>query len=139
MSRRSYNSAANYKHYNDQEGHINKYIVRHPLTELLESRKWNNIPLPLKEMFYLICDAQVGQDIHTWERKCLTNERITEQQDKSFKLHRRIKKTKKEITIKLREMAEEGRADRIRITQELNMRLDQNIKAVKKESDEMKE
>ena len=77
MSRHSYNSAANYNHYNDQDAHIAKYIQKHPLMELLESRKWNNIPLPLKEMFYMMSDAMVGQDIHTWERKSLVNERFT--------------------------------------------------------------
>ena len=76
LSRYSYNSAANYNHYNDQDTHIGNYIQKHPLTELLSSRKWNNIPLPLKEMFYMLSDAMVGQDIHTWERKSLVNERF---------------------------------------------------------------
>ena len=89
LSRHSYASAANYNHYNDQEAHIGKYIKKHPLMELLESRKWNNIPLPLKEMFYMLSDAMVGQDIHTWERKSLINERFIKQQSKSLKLHKR--------------------------------------------------
>ena len=60
LSQRSFNSAANYNHYNDQEMHMNKYIAKHPLTELLSTMGWNNIPLQTKEMFHLMCNAMVG-------------------------------------------------------------------------------
>ena len=52
------------------------YIETHPLTSMLNEKSWNNIAVPIREMFYKIVDFMIGQDIHTWERKALINERF---------------------------------------------------------------
>ena len=69
-------SAANYKHFRDQDMHISNYISKHPLTDMIGTQSWNNIPLLLRELLEMLSDAMVAQDIHTWERKCLNNERF---------------------------------------------------------------
>ena len=72
----SFASAANFKAEANQGSNINGYIKKHPLTEHMTNQSWNNIPLPTREMFNLIADALIGQDIHIWERKSLINERF---------------------------------------------------------------
>ena len=49
-------------------------------------------------MFELICDALIGQDIHTWERKSLINERFFKMQHLASRLNTRIKEVKVELT-----------------------------------------
>ena len=138
LSKQSFNSAANYNHYNDQTMHMNKYVNKHPLTELLNGMGWNNIPLPLKEMFHLLCDAMVGQDVHTWERKCTANERFNRLQDGTIKLQSRIRKTKTEIAHKLKTIEEEAKTEKIKNTHEMNKRLNEGFKQIQKEGEEMK-
>ena len=48
----------------------------HPLTVLMSEQKWNNIPITVKEVFDMVCHAMIGQDIHTWERKNIANDRF---------------------------------------------------------------
>ena len=69
LSNHSYNSAAGFQHQNDQDEHLRRYAVRHPLTEVMRETKWHNVPMPVREVFLQICQACIGQDIHTWERK----------------------------------------------------------------------
>ena len=71
ISLQSFASAQNYNEKHHDTAGINKYIKKHPLTYTLKTSSWNNIPLPTKEMFELLVDALIGQDIHTWERKSL--------------------------------------------------------------------
>ena len=54
ISRHSYNSAANFEHQNDQDGHIKRYIDKHPLTELLGDVSWNNIPIVVKDVLKMM-------------------------------------------------------------------------------------
>ena len=94
----SFASAANFKAEANQGSNINGYIKKHPLTEHMTNQSWNNIPLPTREMFNLIADALIGQDIHIWERKSLINERFFKMQHLASKLHERIKEVKSEMT-----------------------------------------
>ncbi len=75
----------------DQNFLINDYIRVHPLNDLIRKQTWNNIPLPIRELFELITDALIGQDIHTWERKSLINERFFKMQHLASRLNERIK------------------------------------------------
>ena len=72
--------------------------MKHPLTYTLEHQSWNNIPIPTREMFELLADALIGQDIHTWERKSLINERFFKMQHLASRLNERIKKVHEELT-----------------------------------------
>ena len=56
-------------------------------------------------MFELIIDALIGQDIHTWERKALINERFFKLQHLASRLNERAKETKIEMTKFLDEVA----------------------------------
>ena len=95
----SFASAANYKGNDDVDNRlIDRYITNHPLSELLKRQSWNNIPLPTREMFELISDALIGQDIHTWERKSLINERFFKMQHLASRLNDRIKELKDQMT-----------------------------------------
>jgi len=79
MSMESFTSVRNYQEITqseDQNTMITDYIKKHPLTMVIKDQRWNNIPLPVREMIELIIDALIGQDIHTWERKSLINERF---------------------------------------------------------------
>ena len=49
-------------------------------------------------MFELICDALIGQDIHTWERKSLINERFFKMQHLASRLHDRLVKLRADMT-----------------------------------------
>lgn len=95
LSVQSFASAA---HYHDQNVQLNSYIENHPLTQMLQSQSWNNIPLPIREIFSMISDALIGQDIHTWERKSLINERFFKMQHLCKRLHDRIHGIKGEMT-----------------------------------------
>lgn len=77
---------------------IGDYIEKHPLTDLLREQTWNNIPIPIRQMFELVCDALIGQDIHTWERKSLINERFFKMQHLASRLNERIVLVKQEMT-----------------------------------------
>ena len=68
------------------------------MSEALSRQSWNNIPLPVRELFDLISDALIGQDIHAWERKSLINERFFKMQHLASKLNDRIKQTRAEMT-----------------------------------------
>ena len=57
---------------------------------MLKEQSWNNIPLPIRHMFELFCDVMIGQDINTWERKSLINERFFKMQHLAAKLNERI-------------------------------------------------
>ena len=46
------------------------------MTEMFEAQKWNNIPIVVKEVFKMMCEAFMGQDIHSWERKHVVNKRF---------------------------------------------------------------
>lgn len=65
---------------------------------MIKRQTWNNIPIPTREMFELITDALIGQDIHTWERKSLINERFFKMQHLACRLNTRIKEVKSEMT-----------------------------------------
>ena len=43
---------------------------------MLSKQSWNNIPLPLKDLSQMLCDAIRAQDLHQWERKSVINERF---------------------------------------------------------------
>lgn len=60
----------------------------------MEKQSWNNIPIPTREMFELLTDALIGQDIHTWERKSLINERFFKMQHLASRLNDKIKENK---------------------------------------------
>ena len=45
-------------------------------------------------MFELLTDALIGQDIHTWERKSLINERFFKMQHLASRLNDKIKENK---------------------------------------------
>ena len=44
----------------DHSDHIAKYIESHPMTEMYEAQKWNNIPIVVKEVLKMMCDAFMG-------------------------------------------------------------------------------
>lgn len=76
----SFRSADNFDKFYDPEDPIlgvKAYIREHPLTEVLLNQKWNNIPIPVRELAEMLCQAMIGQDLHTWERKCLNNKRFS--------------------------------------------------------------
>ena len=77
---------------------IISFINVHPLTRVCKEQSWNNIAIPVREMFELICDALIGQDIHTWERKSLINERFFKMQHLASRLNERIANLKCEMT-----------------------------------------
>ena len=56
---------------------MNSYIKDHPLNEMLAISRWNNVPIPVKDLFKMVCDSLIGQDVHMWERKSLTNQRLS--------------------------------------------------------------
>ena len=60
LSNHSYNSAAGFHHQNDQDEHLRRYAVRHPLTEVMRETKWHNVPMPVREVFLQICQACIG-------------------------------------------------------------------------------
>ena len=64
LSNESYTSADNYygnkNIRSDQSEHIAKYIEGHPMTEMFEAQKWNNIPIVVKEVFKMMCEAFMG-------------------------------------------------------------------------------
>ena len=46
------------------------------MTIMIKEQTWNNIPLIVKDLIVMMSEAMVAQDIHSWERKCLNNERF---------------------------------------------------------------
>jgi len=48
----------------------------HPLTLKLENCSWNNIPLPVKELFDMIVLHMCASQRDFWERKAIQNERM---------------------------------------------------------------
>ena len=86
------------------------------MTETLEKQSWNNIPIPTREMFELLTDALIGQDIHTWERKSLINERFFKMQHLASRLNDKIKENKQQQTRWVEDI--------VKKTQEMHRRLD---------------
>ena len=78
------------------------YIQKHPLTEMMRQQSWNNIPLPVKEVIEMMCDAMVAQDVHSWERKALQNGRFAHLQKNVKKTLNALTSTKQEVGVKLR-------------------------------------
>ena len=48
----------------------------HYLTKQLKAISWNNIPLPLKEMFEHLVDYSLTQEVLSRKSKMKTNDRI---------------------------------------------------------------
>lgn len=71
-------------------------------------------------MFELICDALIGQDIHTWERKSLINERFFKIQHLASRLNDKIQKLRHDSML--------GMQDLLKRTQEANKRLEGKMK-----------
>ena len=67
-------------------------------------------------MFELLTDALIGQDIHTWERKSLINERFFKMQHLASRLNDKIKENKSEVTRWVEDI--------VKKTQESHRRLD---------------
>ena len=67
-------------------------------------------------MFELLTDALIGQDIHTWERKSLINERFFKMQHLASRLNDKIKENKSELTRWVEDI--------VKKTQETHRRLD---------------
>ena len=67
-------------------------------------------------MFELLTDALIGQDIHTWERKSLINERFFKMQHLASRLNDKIKENKSEVTRWVEDI--------VKKTQETHRRLD---------------
>ena len=85
-------------------------MVRHPLTEVMRETRWHNIPMPVREVFLLICQACIGQDIHTWERKCLMNQRFLRLQNLSYKCVEKQKRIKFQVTNRFRKVDDQIQA-----------------------------
>ena len=65
---------------------MRKYIAKHPLSEVTEEIRWNNVPICVKQLFELVSQAIIAQDIHMWERKNLQNQRVLRLQKLCHKL-----------------------------------------------------
>lgn len=57
LSRKSYASHENYQDLKDHTQSMKNYVAQHPLYEMLNTRRWGNIPVPVKDLFHMICDA----------------------------------------------------------------------------------
>ena len=90
------------------------------MTEMYKRQSWNNIPIPLKELFGMLCDAFIGQDIHSWERKCLMNERFKRLQNMIILVQSHIKKTKTEVSQICCEINESAKLERVELRHDLN-------------------
>ena len=101
LSNESYTSADGYNGGKnarfDHSEHIAKYIESHPMTEMFEAQKWNNIPIVVKEVLKMMCDAFMGQDIHHWERKHVVNKRLDRLQKMSHRIQKHVNKTRNEV------------------------------------------
>ena len=60
LSRRSYASHEEYQDLNEHTESMKNYVAQHPLYDMLNTRRWGNIPVPVKDLFHMICDAQVA-------------------------------------------------------------------------------
>ena len=66
----------------------------------------------------MLCDAQVGQDVHTWERKNLNNQRFLRLQELSHKIQKIIRKTKTDVTYRFKQMKQKAKDEKIRSSKE---------------------
>jgi len=71
----------------------------------------------------MVCDAIIGQDVYTWERKNLVNSRFQRQQDQLQKIVARIAATKLEISKKLKMLNQKVEDQHQHLSQDLNKRL----------------
>ena len=55
-------------------------------------------------MFELICDALIGQDINTWERKSINNDRFFKLQNLASRQHENIQNIRKESLRQIEEV-----------------------------------
>jgi hypothetical protein len=67
-------------------------ISIHPIKRVLASCSWNNIPLPVKDLFELISEYVVSNQKEFMERKAISNERMFKLQTMISQLHARVKK-----------------------------------------------
>lgn len=76
---------------------LHGYVNEHPLTNMLKDVGWNNIPICVREVIKMLCHANIGQDLHAWERKNLINNRFKRSQNLAIKMQNRLRKTKQEV------------------------------------------
>ena len=55
---------------------IEDMVENHMLKKLSECERWNNIPVPVKEMFDAVCEAIIENDEYRWRRKVNNLERF---------------------------------------------------------------
>ena len=103
---------------------MRKYIDQHPLKDLLSEQRWNNVPLCIYEMIDLSLQTIIAQDIHTWERKYITNQRFQRLQTLIHKLSSRHRTFKASIHKKLQTQATEIEEDKIKLTHQMNTRME---------------
>jgi len=63
----------------------------HPLTKRLQSVSWNNIPLPVKELFEVVTFHVILNEKDSASRKAIWNERMFKLQHMISLLHARVK------------------------------------------------
>ena len=114
---------------------ITDYIDMHPLTRVCKEQSWNNIAIPVREMFELICDALIGQDIHTWERKSLINERFFKMQHLASRLNDRILNLKEEMTRWTEDVTKRTFEQSQRVKQDTSNHLEEVVERSKKENE----
>ena len=141
LSNESYTSADGYyggKHPKlDNTENIEKYIESHPMTEMFEAQKWNNIPLVVKEVLKIMCDAFMGQDIHNWERKYVVNHRLDRLQKMSHRIQKHINKTRGEVQNQLGQLKKRGDYYKKTLTHEFDEKIKDNYEKQKLEIDKL--
>lgn len=125
----SYESATNFQSKNGESDQIKNYIGSHPLNELLKRQSWNNIPICLKELTQLLVDALIGVEIHQWERKSLSNERLTRLQDLFFKSQVRMRNTQSNVSAKFKDMEKKIEEANQKISHDINKRISDVVRA----------
>ena len=141
LSNESYTSADGYNGGKnarfDHSEHIAKYIESHPMTEMFEAQKWNNIPIVVKEVLKMMCDAFMGQDIHHWERKHVVNKRLDRLQKMSHRIQKHVNKTRNEVQNQLGQLKKRGDYYKKTLTHEFDAKLDDNFQKHKLEIDKL--
>ena len=89
-------------------------------------------------MFELICDALIGQDIHTWERKSLINERFFKMQHLASRINDKVSTLRKESMRAMKDLIRRAQ-DAIKNSEtDMAANLDEFVKKFEKNGETLK-
>lgn len=97
----------------------------HPLNILLDTCSWNNIPLPVKELFELLVVHVCQNQRDFWERKAIQNERMFKLQHMVQQLHARVRQVEEKDKNAMKVQQIETRHNIDGLEQKMMIKLDQ--------------